>query len=449
MALRENRFILGILSPLIYEIALVEAYLFFMSNQIELFLFLPTILLIFPAYIFYIYSPYLIVGISRAAEKYSRELRQNIDRIFLLKEIDLETSTKNELLENIYYELIPKLRVLFRRGYIDSYFTRDEAIPDEKMLTFRETLLLFSICYGLINVINLGTIIYLHFNSIDLDFLYIDQIINPLNVVFFGTLFSTFVLLSLILFFHSRKNLATLICKTSYNLSLPAFDQDIKVKTRQIELDSIRRFPLADKIGTKLAANWDLVSKIYFNFIETYIDEELRDYTRREVAKSLVLEQYSSMLTKLVLPENKRKELEMQFFLGQSVTDALEELGSSEEETESLKLDLFYATKKLENWDDSSTDEQISTFLFLWRSTETLFRHVLWKRNVYPKEDQSWPSIVNTLLREQLLTTRENKDLKRIRLRRNAMLHRSQDRFVSKEDVEDLLNLLQSVIDRS
>jgi hypothetical protein len=253
----------------------------------------------------------------------------------------------------------------------------------------------------------------------------------------------------MILFLHSRKNLATLICKTSYNLSLPALDQDLKVKTRQVELDSIRRFPLADKIGTKLAANWDLVSKIYFDFIETHINEELREYTRREVARALVLEQYSSMLNNLDLSKEKRRELEMQFFLGHSVTGAIEELGSSEEEAESLKLDVFYATKKLEKWEELSTDEHISTFLFLWRSTETLFRHVLWKRNAYPKDDQTWPSIVNALLREQLLTTRENKDLKRIRLRRNAMLHRSQDRFVSKEDVEDLLNILQAVIDRS
>ncbi len=448
MALRENRFVLGILFPLMYEISLIEAYLFFMANKFELFLLLPTILLIFPAYIFYIYSPYLIVRISRAAEMYSESLRKNINQIFLLKKIDLDVKTKKELQKNIQNELLPKLRMLFRRGYIDSYFTRDDTISDEKMLTFREALFLFSICYGLINIINVGTIIYLHFDSIDLDFLYIDQIINPINVAFFGTLFSTLVILSLILFFHSRKNLATLICKTSYNLSFPALDQDLKVKTRQVELDSIRRFPLADKIGTKLAANWDLVSKIYFDFIESHINEELRDYTRREVARALVLEQYSSMLHNLNLPKEKRKELEMQFFLGHSVT-AIEELGSSEEEAESLKLDMFYSAKKLEKWDELSSDEHISTFLFLWRSTETLFRHVLWKRNAYPKDDQSWLSIVNALLREQLLTIRENKDLKRIRLRRNAMLHRSQDRFVSKEDIEDLLNLLQVVIDRS
>lgn len=449
MALRENRFVLGILAPLLYEIALIQAYLFFMGNNIGLFLYLPTILLIFPAYLLYIYSPYLIVRISRAAEQYSESLRQNINDIFMLKKIDLDARTKIELRKNIHSELLPKLKNVFRRGYIDSYFTRDETIADEKMLSFRETLFLFSITYGLINLINLGTIIYLHFNSIDLDFLYIDRIINPLNVAFFGILFIIFFVLSVFLFLHSRKNLAVLIGKTSYNLSLITAEQDINVKTRQIELDSIRRFPLTDKIGSKLAANWDLVSKIYLNFIESHINEELREYTRKEVARALVLEQYSSMLDKLDLPTEKRKELEMQFFLGQSVTDAIEEIVSSEEETESLKLDVLYVTKKLDTWDEISTDEHISTFLFLWRSTETLFRHILWKKDAYPKEDQSWPSVVNSLLREQLLTSKENRTLKQIRLRRNAMLHRSKDRFVSKEDVEDLLQLLQAVIDRS
>ncbi|MHA2203240.1 MAG: hypothetical protein ACW991_06080 [Candidatus Hodarchaeales archaeon] len=165
MTLRENRFILGVLFPLFYEIGLIGAYLFFMTDKFELFLLLPTILLIFPAYIFYIYSPYLIVRISRAAERYSESLRQNINKIFLLKKIDLDTKTKDELQNNIQNELLPKLRNLFRRGYIDSYFTRDDSIPEEKMLSFREALFLFSICYGLINVLNVGTIIYLHFDS--------------------------------------------------------------------------------------------------------------------------------------------------------------------------------------------------------------------------------------------------------------------------------------------
>lgn len=220
------------------------------------------------------------------------------------------------------------------------------------------------------------------------------------------------------------------------------------MKTRQIELDSIRRFPLDGKIGRKLASNWDLVSKLYLEFIQGHINEELREYSRNEVARALVLEQYSDMLNNLALPPEKRKELELQFYLGQGVTHAIDELVSSEEETESIKLDVLYTTKKIENWDNITNDEKISTFLFLWRSVENLFRYVLWKRKVYPNEDQSWPSIINVLLKEKLLTIRENKSLKNVRLRRNAMLHRSQDRFVGKEDIEDLLTILQAVLDR-
>ncbi|MHA1967637.1 MAG: hypothetical protein ACW964_07540 [Candidatus Hodarchaeales archaeon] len=427
MSVRENRFILGILFPIIIEIGLIQAYIFFMYNEFQLFLFLPSLLLIFPAFLLYIFSPYIIIRITRAANVYSEALKQNIDEIFLLKEIDLDSKTKSQLKLNIQNELMPSLKSVFRRGYIDSYFTRDESIANERMLTFKEAIFLFSILYTIMNLINFFTIIYLHFYSIDLDFLYIDQIVNPLNVIYFGILFGTFTLLSIFLFDHTKKNLITLIGITSY----------------------IRRFPLDSKIGRKLASNWDLVSKLYYEFIEIHINEELREYSRKEVARALVLEQYSDMLNKLDLPKEKRKELELQFYLGQAVTEAIDEIVSSEEETESIKLDVLYTSKKLENWDEISNDEKISTFLFLWRSVESLFRNVLWKRNVYPKDDQSWPSITNVLLKEKLLTIRENKNLKTIRLRRNAMLHRSQDRFVSKEDIEDLLKLLQSVIDRS
>ena len=54
------------------------------------------------------------------------------------------------------------------------------------------------------------------------------------------------------------------------------------------------------------------------------------------------------MLSKLDLPEEKRKELELQFYLGQGVAEAIEDLVSSEEETESIKLDVLYTTKKVE-----------------------------------------------------------------------------------------------------
>jgi hypothetical protein len=419
-----------------------------MANRIELFLFLPFILLIFPAFFGYIFSPYLILKSTRAAEKYSIILSQNFESIFLLKKIDLDSKTKADLKKNIEDDLLPELKRMFRRDYIDNYFTRNMTIANEKMLTFRETLYLLSTTFGLINLINFCTIVYLHFNSIDLDFLYIDKIINPLNVFFFGILFSAFIALSGFLFIHSRRNLAVLIGVTNYNLALVPENENIRIKTRQIELDSIRRFPIEEKIGRKLAGNWDLVAKLYLDFIKPHLNEELLDYSKREVARGLVLEQYSNLLNKLDLPEEKKKELELQFYLGEEVTGAIDDLIVSPEETESIKLDVLYATKKMDSWEEISNDERISTFLFSWRSIETLFRHLLWKKNAYPTEDQSWLSIVNNLLKEKLLTTQENKTLKRVRLRRNAMLHRSQDRYVNKEDLEDLLKILQNVLDR-
>ncbi|NHJ00950.1 MAG: hypothetical protein EAX86_02360 [Candidatus Heimdallarchaeota archaeon] len=448
MSLRENRFLLGILFPIIYEIGLIEAYLLILpGNAPPPFNLIPAIILLFPAFMFYVYSPYILFNLSRAQERYLEALKSDLDEIFLLKQIDLEPNTKESLRTNIQAILLPQLKNIFRRGYIDAYFTRSESSED-KMLSFSETLLLFSTTYGIINIGNLFTIIYLHFNSIDLDFIYIDRIINPVNVAFFGILFLIFIGVTAFSFNHSRNQLAVLISKTSYNLSYTTYADDIRIKTRQVELDSIRKFPLADKIGNKLAANWDLVSRLYSDLIESHITEELREYSKREVARALVQEQYSNLLEQLDLAEDKRKELELQFYLGQGVSDAIDDLVSSEEETESIKLDVLYTRKKLENWDEISLDEQISTFLFLWRSVESLFRNILWKHELFP-EDQSWPSIINVLLKEKFLTVKENKELKRIRLRRNAMLHRSQDRFVVKEDVEELLGILQAVIDRS
>jgi hypothetical protein len=448
VTLRENRFVIGILFPFMYEIGLIEAYLFFMANRVELFLFLPALFLIFPSYMFYVYSPYIILKVTKAAENYHKELSEDLDKIFYLDTINLDASIKEDLRQNIRMILLPELKNVFRRGYIDPYFTRNDAIPNERLCSFRETLFLFSMSFGLINVLNTATIGYLHYSSIDLDFLYIDQIVNLQNVFFFGLLFLSFVLVSGFLFLHSRKIVTTLINQLSYNLVVTAHSETFKDQSRHIELESIRKFPLEDRLGRKLAGNWDLVSKLYFEFIESPLNEEIREFSQREVAKTLVLKQYSQMLSMMDLSPEKRKELELQFYLGQEITGVIEELVSTEEETESIKIDILYTRKKLEQWEDSTNDEQISTFLFLWRSVESLFRHALWKRNAYPKDDQSWLSIVNSLLRERLLTVQENRSLKFIRQHRNGLLHRSQDRYITKEDVETLLKILERVLDR-
>ena len=86
MTLRENRYIIGILIPLLYEIGLIEAYVFFMVSRVELatrvvfFLILPPLILIFPSYIFYIYSPYIILKVTNVVEKYFQDLNQDVDQ---------------------------------------------------------------------------------------------------------------------------------------------------------------------------------------------------------------------------------------------------------------------------------------------------------------------------------------------------------------------------------
>jgi len=370
MTLRENRYIIGILFPLLYEIGLIEAYLFFMANRVELFLFLPAIILIFPSYMYYVYSPYIILKVTNAVEKYYQNLNQDVDEIFSLGSTNLNPKIQDELRRNITALLLPELKNVYRRGYIDPYFTRDDSILNERMCSFRETLLLFSISFGIVNVLNFVTIIYLHYSSIDFDFFYIDQIVNLQNVVLFGILFLSFILVSVFLFFHSRKIVTNLINRLSYNLTVVSPEESFKIHTRHIELESIRKFPIEDRLGRKLAANWDLVSKLYLEFIESPLNEEIREFSKREVAKTLVLKQYSNMLSQMELSNEKRKELELQFYLGQDLTGAIEELVSTEEETESIKIDILYSRQKLENWENITNDEQISTFLFLWRSVE-------------------------------------------------------------------------------
>ena len=71
MSLRENRFLLGILFPIVYEISLIEAYLLILpENTPSPFNLIPAVILLFPAFMFYVYSPYILFNLSRAQDRY-------------------------------------------------------------------------------------------------------------------------------------------------------------------------------------------------------------------------------------------------------------------------------------------------------------------------------------------------------------------------------------------
>ncbi len=448
MNLRYNRFVIGLVFPVIYEVLLLLSYFTFQFNQTpSLSIMLPLIFLTFPLLILYVFTPYIILTITQAERQYKRYLITNLRDIFSLSTLKLESEIEHAVIEQIKGNLIPSLVRRFRRNYVENFFYRGQS-RIYLDLTWKEALLLFSLGFGTFNLLNFFVTIYLHFNSLDLDFFYIDQIVNLTNVIILATIFILMVLLSFFLLTYSKKHITTLIFLSSYTLITK--DDEIKVTTRELALEAIRSFPLQDVIGTNLASNRELVAKFYEDLLKSPLQEKFEEHLNHFIAKNLAWREYSKILDKLKIKDEQRREIEQKFFIHPLVLKAFKKLTLSEEEFENLKIDLLYVKKRLDQWTTLSSDEKASSFLYLFRTAESLYRHIL--QTMFPSEANvslTFYNVIEALQKRRILTYNELKELRRIRKKRNLLIHQSlTGDSITRDDMERLLEIVEDTLQR-
>ena len=173
-------------------------------------------MLIAPALFFYMISPMFIYFVSGVGKTYEVSLKENIDSLFIFSD-DEESLTEKQMIkihQAIDEELIPELVKEVRGLYIDSYVSRTRSNRKENLLSSFETLFLFSAMWSILSLANLVGVVILHFRPIELDFVVIDKIDNPINVAIFVSLFAFMTILSDILAYYSVGRLRKLMLET-------------------------------------------------------------------------------------------------------------------------------------------------------------------------------------------------------------------------------------------
>ncbi|MFX1512097.1 MAG: hypothetical protein ACFFCQ_05890 [Promethearchaeota archaeon] len=449
-----NRFLFGVLLPIALEMLIVESYFFLKpGEELNIEALFIVGLSIFPLIFIYLFSPHLTFIASRVGKIYQKNLLQHIDEIFVAG-TDPQHLIAGKLLpeerlvirDQIRRTLIPMLSKQYKTGYIDSFGTRQEYSTEGQLLSYFEGLFLFSALSAVFNILNTCIVVYLSQNSISLNFTTIraDEISNPLNVVIFGCIFAGFTLTCLMLVNVSLGRLKELIPAVVPGVVF--WEEEFKREERLAKMAALREFPAEKFLPRTASQNFAFMKEVYSKTLFDPFLDTIRWYVRDRVGKSMTWRLYEQVLDSIKISDIKKGFIEKAFFDIDMAT--AEVLAFDEKELRSIKFDIDFARSRLPTWNELSGEEKLTSFLFLYRSLETLFRNII-KEFGLTTEDSTFFGLLESLRMNEFLDTEEMRILGRIRRKRNLILHKSGEKInIEAEDISAFLMMLENVLER-
>lgn len=441
-----QRFILGIYAPILLEFIVYAIYATARGIGLTIAILLWALMLIAPALFLYMISPIIIFNVTGVSQYHEKNLQENIDSLFIFPDdqATLEEPQRRKVQEAIEKQLIPQLIERVRGLYIDSYISRSIQSRRDKLLTSFETLFLFSSMWGSLSLTNMIGVIVLHFTPIQLDFVVLDQITNPVNVIIFAVVFLLFAGISDYIAFYSVSRLRDLILE-----SLPVviyIDEEEKIR-RDNFIRSINNFPIKRLIDERtLRRHSRRIDPIFQKQYSEPLAEAIQFYARNQVAKQQAWRIYKPILDELHVPAERTAAIKDRFFRT-PIYEIAREVFTYDHELKSLKTDLEYVKNRLNLWEKTSPEERTTALLFLFRSAEQLFKSILDHFDVPIEAYSNFSMILNTLEDKGAITDEEKEAIDVVRKKRNTLVHQS-GRIVpmEKEELEAFLSSLEKIL---
>ncbi|MHA1366158.1 MAG: hypothetical protein ACTSP5_07070, partial [Candidatus Heimdallarchaeota archaeon] len=312
---------------------------------------------------------------------------------------------KNKIREEIDNKLIPELVSNVRGLYIDSYISRSRDNKKDNLLSNFETIFLFSTIWASLSFANFIGIIVLHFTPISLDFIILDQIDNWVNIVIFALLFAALAIVSELLAYYSLGRLRKLMLET---LPIVTF----------VALDSVVNESVLRKHKRP-------IDQILEKELSSPLSDAIRIYARNQVAKQQAWRIYKPILDDLDIPAEQTAVIRDRFF-DSPFYDIARDVFSYDHEVNSLKTDIEYVKNRLlKLWEEISEEEKATSLLFLFRSSEQLFKSILDRFGARIDVYTNFTMILKFLREKEIITEKEEDSFNTIRKKRNTLVHQS------------------------
>ena len=452
----------GLILPMLLEILTYIVYTGLRTGDFQFSAILLYTFLVIPILFLYLLTPRLLFHLGGVKNHIIHNLKTNYEKIFLkprkikLKEkavpiTDMEiklTKKEQEFLEKkIKHNLIPELVKEARSQYGQNFIDREHTTRNEKLITYNESLFLFSIVSAFQFLLNFVLVIILSFTSIVLDFIELDAITNSTNVIIFASIFAILLAFSLYLSFASSRNLCSLIPKV---LPIIYYEPEEEREKRLIQILAIAEFPISNLFVRRTQRElFPIIDEVKKQLLFSKLVETISWYYRDEMAKSIAWKLYKEVLEEIQLPEETKEIIEKQFKY-----DPLSHLISSQiltsDEEQAIKADLDYIKDKIASWDKIRSEEQTLSFLLIYRSLETIFRRSsLDFITDLEANEVNFLKLIDILEKNNLLTKDEVSLLHEIRFKRNLLFHEPGKKIdLGKSTMEQLLLLINEVLKR-
>jgi len=176
------------------------------------------------------------------------------------------------------------------------------------------------------------------------------------------------------------------------------------------------------------------------------LSDAIRIYARNQVAKQQAWRIYKPILDDLDIPAEQTAVI-MDRFFASPFYDIARDVFSYDHEVNSLKTDIEYVKNRLKLWEEISEEEKATSLLFLFRSSEQLFKSILDRFGARIDVYTNFTMILKFLREKEIITEKEEDSFNTIRKKRNTLVHQS-GRIVtiSKKEVESFLKNLEKVL---
>lgn len=445
-SLFNQRFLLGVYAPIILEFIVYAIYTAVKGTDTNWSILLWALMLVAPALFIYMISPMLIYFISGIGKHYEKKLQENVDSIFIFSD-DIESLSEKQralIRQSIENQLVPQLVIQVRELYIDSFVSRSKNSTKNNLLSNFETLFLFSTIWSVLSLFDFIGIIVLHFKPIVLDFIVIDQITNEINVIIFALIFGTLTILSDILAYYSIGRLRKLMLET-LPIVVP-IDEEEQIN-RSNYIRAISQFPIESLVGERIIRKHSRrIDEIYRDEFHEPLSEALRVYANNMVAKQKAWRIYKPILDNLEITAEQTAVIKDRFF-DSPFYEIVRGVFSYEHELKSLKTDMEYVKNRLKHWEEISEEERATALVFLFRSTEQLFKGLIDRLEAPVEIYTNFNMILQFLKERNLINEKDEIAFDNIRKKRNTLVHQS-GRIVSikKNEIEKFLSSLESVL---
>lgn len=461
-----TRFLLGIVLPFAMQFVAYALYSAVRFGAVKLSTLLASLFVVFPALFFYFIGGRLVWNVCGMNGFLSKNLTEHLDEIFISgratplmsgeadvgahiarRKPELNEHQTNALRAKIREEVIPNSLRHARREYTASFVGRPNRSRNERLLTYYEGILFFGFVTALLVVVDLVILAVLSQTNIELDFVYLDRITSPLNLVLIWAAF-TGVLLTAITGVQSTvsriRELIPLVSPIVYYESRESRNRRISA------LRAVVRTPVDRLLGMKPTRSlYPSIEKMYDHLLTPLLVESLQWEVRGETARATVWRQYRKVLDELRLSETALKDIETRF-LGADVGKLVSERAVvSEELADGILSDLDYVTARIAKWDESNEEEQSLAFLLLYRSAESIIQVVVSQLAVTHIEELNLLAMINFLKERQLISGNEAIMLHRLRHLRNVIMHQPGKKIaVDKNAMHGFLGIIQNVAER-